>query len=257
MLYSDYPTMEELKANPVVAQLDALSAYYKAMYGNTVEINTPERDALRQEKKEWFLTLGSARTDSIDENGRHHYVYDGPMQKKYRMEIVLGLPASGKSRFIVDPDSEEMGAFVLDPDVIKEQLPEYVETHGAAADAIHFEGMKIFNDSLEAFLTGDMQGVNVILPIVSTNLEELLETYIRPFEAAGYHVKVKFREAKANEAAARVVMRELAGGQLINSNVAFNFSQGVNEVYDELSVMINTDGEPYGVETEEELAPAA
>ena len=76
-------------------------------------------------------------------------------------------------------------------------------------------------------------------------------------EAAGYHVKVKFREAKANEAAARVVMRELAGGQLINSNVAFNFSQGVNEVYDELSVMINTDGEPYGVETEEELAPAA
>ena len=33
----------------MVAQLDALSAYYKALYGNTAEIDTPERDALRKE----------------------------------------------------------------------------------------------------------------------------------------------------------------------------------------------------------------
>jgi len=43
--------MEELKANPVVAQLDALSAYYKAMYGNTVEINTPERDPCGRKRR--------------------------------------------------------------------------------------------------------------------------------------------------------------------------------------------------------------
>ena len=43
----DYPSMEELRANPVVAQLDALSAYYKALYGNTAEIDTPEHNALR------------------------------------------------------------------------------------------------------------------------------------------------------------------------------------------------------------------
>ncbi len=39
----DYPSMEELRAHPVVAQLDALSAYYKALYGNTADIDTPER----------------------------------------------------------------------------------------------------------------------------------------------------------------------------------------------------------------------
>ena len=245
-----YPTMKELRENPVVAQLDALSAYYKALYGNTAEINTPERDALRQEKKEWFLTLGSARTESVDDYGRRRYVYDGPLQRDYQMELVLGLPASGKSTMIVDPDSEALGAFVLDPDVIKAALPEYVETHGAAADAIHFEGMKIFNDSLEAFLTGDMKGVNVILPIVGTDLNELMETYIHPFEAAGYRVKVKFREAKTNEAAARVVMRELGGGQLINSRVAFDFGAGVEDVYKELAVMINAQGEPYGFDVE-------
>ena len=223
----DYPTFEELKAHPVVAQLDALSAYYKALYGNTAEIDTPERNQLRQEKKE------------------------------YQFELVLGLPASGKSTRIVDPDSEAMGAFILDPDMIKAELPEYIESHGAGADAVHFEGMKLFDECVEEFLKGDMKGTNAILPIVGTDLDELMTKYIKPFEEAGYNVKVKFREAKPNEAAARVVMRELRGGQLINSKVAFEFGAGVEDVYDQLKVMINSKGEPYGFEEEEALVPAA
>ena len=58
-----------------------------------------------------------------------------------------------------------------------------------------------------------------------------------------------FRDAKVNEAAARVVMRELADGQLIRSNVAFNFGDGPEKVYLELKDRINAQGEPYG-ETE-------
>ena len=84
-----------------------------------------------------------------------------------------------------------------------------------------------------------------------------METYIRPFEAAGYNVKVKFREAKPYEAASRVIMRELRGGQLINSAVVFSFGDEVEEVYRELASMINSKGEPYGYEVEEALAPAA
>ena len=253
----DYLTMEELKANHVVAQLDALSAYYKALYGNTADIDTPERDALRKEITEQFLSLGSARTDHLDEHGFPVYVYDGPLKSEYQFELVLGLPASGKSTRIVDPDSEAMSAFILDPDVIKAELPEYKESHGAGADAIHFESMNIFNEAIKAFTEGDMKGVNAILPIVSSDLNDLLETYIRPFEAAGYNVKVKFREAKPNEAASRVVMRELQGGQLISSAVAFSFGDEVEAVYRELAAMINSKGEPYGYEVEEALAPAA
>ena len=62
----DYPTMDELMAHPVVAQLDALSDYYKAYCGNTADIKTPERDQLRKEAVNNFLSLGSARTESID-----------------------------------------------------------------------------------------------------------------------------------------------------------------------------------------------
>ena len=252
----DYPTMEELRANPVVAQLDALSAYYKALYGNTADIDTPERKALREEILARFLSLGSARTDHLDENGFPVYVYDGPMKQEYWMELVLGLPASGKSTRIVDPDSEAMGAFILDPDVIKAELPEYKESHAAGADAIHFEGMDIFAEAVRAFTEGDMKGTNAIIPIVSSDLNDLMDSYIRPFEEAGYNVKVKFREAEPNAAAARVVMRELRGGQLINSAVAFSFGYGPEEVYNVLAPMTNARGETYGYDVEEALAPA-
>ena len=256
----DYPSMEELKAHPVVQQLDALSDYYYSLYGNTAEIDTPERDELREQLKDWFLTLGSARTDRIDENGRHHYVYDGPLKKEYRMLLVLGLPASGKSTMVTDPRSEEMGAFIMDVDVIKGAIPEYVESHGAAAGSIHEEGMLIFADAVEEFLNSDLTGTNVILPIVGTSTEEMLNSWIRPFEKAGYNVKVVFRPAKPNEAAARVVMRELSGGQLIHSSVAFNFGDGPDNVYRDLMEMTNAQGEPYAEQTEpgeEALEPAA
>lgn len=73
-----------------------------------------------------------------------------------------------------------------------------------------------------------------------------------------YNVKAKFCPAKENEAAARVVMRELAGGQLIRSDVAFNFGAGPENVYNELKDRINACGEPYGfVEEDAELDEAA
>ena len=80
---------------------------------------------------------------------------------------------------------------------------------------------------------------------------------IRPFEAAGYTVKAVFREAKPNEAAARVVMRELRTGRIIKSSVAFSFGDKPEQVYNQLTEMVSEKGEPYVDPVEEELAPAA
>ncbi len=86
----DYPTLDELKANPVVAQLDALSAYYIALYGRTDKIDTPERDALRAQVLRDFLSMGSARTESVNGEGKHNYVYDGELKREYKMEVEVG-----------------------------------------------------------------------------------------------------------------------------------------------------------------------
>ena len=51
-------------------------------------------------------------------------------------------------------------------------------------------------------------------------------------------------------------MRELAGGQLIRSDVAFNFGADPENVYNQLKDMINSKGEPYGSDFEA-IQPAA
>lgn len=252
----DYPTVEELKNSEITAQIDALSSYYKAVYGNTAEIDTPERQQLREDIKQEFLAIGSARTESVDETtGRNKYVYDGELSKDFKMELVLGLPASGKSTRVTDPDSEEMKAFILDCDVVKELIPEFQESHGGAADAVHFESFDIMNNAMQEFLTGDLMGTNVIIPIVSTDLDELTETYIKPFEDAGYTVTAKFVECEENVSMARNIARELETGRIINSAVVFSFGQKPLEVYKKLKDMTNTAGEPYGLtELTEETA---
>ena len=48
----------------------------------------------------------------------------------------MRLPSAGKSTEVADPDSEAMGAFILDCDMIKMELPEYKESHGTGADVM-------------------------------------------------------------------------------------------------------------------------
>ena len=253
IMAGDYPTLEELENSEVVKQVDALSAYYTAKYGKTDTIDTPERKELREEIKKEFLAIGSARLTE-DSNGKETYVYDGDLKSDYWAEIVLGLPASGKSTRVTDPDSEEKGAFIFDCDVIKALIPEYRESYGLAADAVHEESVMIMNDALAEFTEGSMKGVNFILPLVSTDLDKLMNTYITPLENAGYTVHVKYCDAELNESFARNLARGLRTGRVITSEVVFSFGEKPKEVYEELCTMTGRNGEPY-VETEEELMP--
>ena len=70
----DYPSLEELKSNPVVQELDVLSDYYGKLYGDTSLIDTPEREQLREDILKEFLSRGSARVDHETEDGRKTYI---------------------------------------------------------------------------------------------------------------------------------------------------------------------------------------
>ena len=242
----DYPEVEDLKASNVTAQIDSLSTYYKGVYGNTANIDTPEREELREHICDKFLSAGSARTQYVDSNGKHKYVYDGPLDKDYEMELVLGLPASGKSTRVTDPDSESMHAFILDCDEVKELIPEFQESYGAAADAVHFESFNIMNDAMKEFTEGSLKGTNVIIPIVASDFDELMNDYIKPFEDAGYNVRAKFVDCEVNASVSRNIMRELETGRIINSAVVFSFGSKPEEVFEKLAPMINKKGIPYG-----------
>lgn len=245
----DYPSLEELKASPIIGQIDSLSAYYIAVYGKTHEINTPEREQLREDILKDFLAIGSARVSSTDpDTGWNTYVYDGPVEKNFEMELVLGLPAAGKSTRVTDPDSLEQKAFILDCDVIKEMIPEFKESHGCGADAVHMESMAIMDKAVKAFTEGDMKGTNVILPLVADDFDSLMNNYIKPFEEAGYNVRAKFVPCEVNVSMARNIARELESGRIINSAVVFSFGTKPEEVYNKLAPLINAKGVAYGYE---------
>ena len=254
----NYPDMETLLNSDVITQIDALSTYYKGVYGNTANIDTPERQALREHICAKFLSAGSARTRSIDfATGRHNYVYDGPLDKGYEMELVLGLPASGKSTRVTDPDSEAMHAFILDCDEVKELIPEFRATYGAAADAIHFESFDIMNEAMKEFTEGSLKGTNVIIPIVAGDFDDLMNSYIKPFEDAGYNVTAKFVDCEPNVSVSRNIMRELETGRIINSAVVTSFGYKPRDVYEKLAPMINAQGNPYGFEQRKSAAKDA
>lgn len=245
IMAEDYPTLEELQNNEVVAQIDEISAYYVQKYGKTIEIDTPERDALRENIKEEFLAIGSARLTKDAESGKEYYVYDGPCEADYWAEIVLGLPASGKSTRVTDPDSELKKAFIFDCDVIKGLIPEFQESYGGAADAVHLESELIQTACLSEFTEGSMKGTNIILPIVASDLDALMNTYIRPLEDAGYSIHIVYCDSELNESLARNVARELRTGRIINSAVLFSFGDKPKQVYEELCTMTGKNGEPY------------
>ena len=241
-----YPSLAELIDNPVISQIDSLSDYYKELYGNTADIETPERKKLRDEILNKFLSIGSARkTDK-------GYVYDGPLEKDFQMELVLGLPAAGKSTRATDPDSEKTKSFILDCDVIKEMIPEFIESHGAAADAVHLESMLIMDMAREELVNGKMKGTNFILPLVADDFDTLMSSYIKPFEEAGYNIRAKFLPCEINASMSRNIARELETGRIINSSVVFSFGEKPEEVYKILAPMINSKGFPYAIEDKKE-----
>ena len=244
-----YPSMKELKNSPVVAQLDALSRYYIAKYGNTADINTPERQELREKVLKEFLSTGSARKISEGKYAyQSKYAFDGELKRNYQMTLVLGLPAVGKSTVYTNPHSEQTGAFILDCDEIKKLLPEYKESYGGATDAVHFESLELMDKAMESFLTGEMKGVNVILPIVAADFDELMNKYIKPFEAAGYNVQAVFIDAAENISFGQNIARQLDSGRVFNSKVAASFGKKPKNVYNQLKNLKNSKGKKYGME---------
>lgn len=67
-----------------------------------------------------MLELGTA---TIDDGGEVRY--NGYVAKESRLDIIIGLPASGKSSAIVDTLSQEFKSRVIDNDEAKKKIPQF------------------------------------------------------------------------------------------------------------------------------------
>ena len=235
-----YKSIEELKTDPVVLMLDGFSdACTEALGGYTYTIHTAEREKLRNAIRTEFLHNGSARWDR---SGK--YVYDGKVKKEYKACVVIGLPASGKST-MVDPLSHDMGMFILDNDMIKEMIPEFAATGGAAAGAVYMESSEIQKNAYSEFLTGSRKGDNLVIPTIGENAAKLMDRYVKTLENAGYDVEIKYVDADPVVSYNRVMSRAVHRGRIISSRIVLAYGNGPAETYEWFKTQKGANGKPY------------
>ena len=220
-------TVDELKNSETVKQLDNISRKCTELLGGeTILDKSPERQALRNEIKDRFMALGSAR---LNEKGKTE-AFDGPVKREFKAVIYTGLPAVGKSS-AVDPLSAKEGMFVFDNDTIKGMIPEFEATGGAAAGAVHEESSEIQTLCKKEFLKGGSRnGDNIAYPTIGDRFEKVMKT-IKEFEDAGYTVEVRCLKGSPEISANRAIARAIETGRIIDSNVVLGYGEKPHNVY--------------------------
>lgn len=217
--------VEALTKLPTVRKMEEKIAEYDAKYGVTAENTSPQREMLREEWKQRFLQ--GKGVDTMPPSG-------APLRKESKATIVVGLPAAGKSSRIVNPLSDEQGAFILDSDEMKKLIPEYAETNGGAANAVHKESKGLMKEAFAEFTNGNMTGTNIAIPIIGGNVKSI-EEYVKPLINAGYDVEIAYKSATAKESANRVIKRAIQTGRFIPTSVVQNYDDNnVRNAYEEI-----------------------
>ena len=175
--------LDRIMASPEIAEAERVNE-------STPTIELPNREGIRQEAYAKAMRRGSW-------NGRD---YSGPVRQERRMDIVLGLPGSGKSSVYTEPLSQKYGSRVIDTDDYRADIPEY---NGTNATVVHEEASYIKKQVLaDALENGD----NILLSIIGDNAEKLLRETQR-YREYGYSVYLHLNELPNAKAIGRAINR--------------------------------------------------
>ena len=127
-----------------------------------------------------------------------------PSSGKAKMErqaiIIIGLPASGKSR-IAAKVSDYYDAVLIDSDFAKRKIPEFFKTNGATL--VHKESKIIIDEILKAAISN---GVNLVLPIIGSEFDGVKGT-INSLKRHKYSVRLILVELDRVKATQRALRR--------------------------------------------------
>ena len=172
------------------------------------------REAIENHMFETLMDYGSI---SLDEKGKPlvdshgNTIYNNDVERGRRLDIVIGLPASGKSSAIVDTISYEHHSMLIDNDEAKRQFPEF--NKGWGANTVHKESQiveqAVFREALR-------EGRNIVLPKVGSDADKLMTDYIAYAKDAGYKVNVHFVDFDRNKALGRMMGRFIHTGRYLS-----------------------------------------
>lgn len=190
--------------------------------GERIKVDLESRKPLQDSVYAEMQQITSATVDEdgkivVDGNGET--VYNGIVNREARLDIVMGLPASGKSSSLVDPISSEFHSRLIDNDEAKKRFPEY--NNGWGAEVVHKESKaicnKLFNQCIQ-------KKENIVLPKVGSDSTKLLQAFIKKAKAEGYHVYVHFADLDRNKALGRMLSRFCENGRFLRPSLTDNYA---------------------------------
>ena len=190
----------------------------------TYLLRSDERKKLRNNIIAERLQEGSF--SNVDKNGNDEY--NGNIKKGKRLDIVIGLPASGKSTAVVNTLSEFYQSAVIDSDIIKSKLPEFNDGWGAML--VYEESSNLNLKLLEEAMKLDN---NIILPIVGSKVSSV-ENYIAIANEFGYDINIHLNELPNGKAIGRMLMRYFDTGRFINPSFAIGYGDKPTTVYEQI-----------------------
>lgn len=205
-------SLEEINSTPEVQEvLDRPKM-------DTSRIDTPEREQLRAEVAQKLYQTGSYSSKSKD--------YTGEVAQERRIDIVIGVPAAGKSSVLVNPLSEQHKSRVIDSDMAKELLPEY--DGGKGAGNVHKESSMIRNRVFgQAIAAGD----NIVWPTVGDDLNKLISD-IQTMRDNGYVVYLHLNELSATKATGRALGRFVSEGRFVDPEIVLKVGDKPTQNYE-------------------------
>ncbi len=228
--------LERLKAGESIPLneiqgLPEIKAAYSYIPNSTPTNELPNREDIRQGVFNRLQNMGSAVTDS---NGA--VSYSGEIRCEKRLDIVIGLPAAGKSSALAEPLSEFYKSRIIDSDEAKKLLPEY--NGGWGAGVVHGESQDISEEQLNAALE---KGENITYPRVGGDCEEL-KGIIEKAKSDGYKVYVHMNELNRNKALGRMISRFLETGRFLKPELITKYGDSIDNTYKELRQSPMIDG---------------
>ena len=155
--------------------------------------------------------------------------------KDFRIDIIVGPPAAGKSSVFANALSVFYRSRVLDCDAVKKMLPGFNDGNGANyvhAESSMLNKRMIFDIQHRA--EGDpRRGENVVLPILGDDVEGLRKK-IADWHAAGYTVYLHNNRVPILHAFGRALVRTINTGRWINPVVIRKCQDNPTRAYNEL-----------------------
>jgi len=187
------------------------SAQYSTAKPEGTPYDTPEVVALRAEQAAVPATDHYIQSRPAEREGlwrrvaaklRQTTTDNVPVQQGKQIWIVMGPPAAGKSKVLVNRISAREGAAIIDSDIAKLEIPE--SGRGRYNGAVHQESVAIMERALvEAMEAGD----NIVLPVVGKGWKTLADNYIAAARDHGYRINLRLMDLPVEEAARRAVSR--------------------------------------------------